>query len=426
MPIIKPFRGILYNKNKTGDIASVAAPPYDVISAKKQDELYRASSYNIVRLILGRRFQQDSLQANRYTRSRDFLAEWLAKGVLIQDAEPALYIYEQYYRENSAKKSRLGFIALMRLEGFSKDGILPHENTFKAPKEDRFNLICETKANLCPIFSLYQDSRRVIKKILLSECKNLKPVIDVSSDGSRHRLWRLTDKKVIGKIQRAMAAKTAFLADGHHRYEVALQFKAKMRKASNGAAGPYDYVMMYFADMDPKALTILAAHRMIKGIGPFKVEDMIDKLKRHFIVRRLNSKSDLTGWLKASRDASRQFGVYADKEAFVIKLKNHASLAEIEPRVRSREWKALDVSILHQLILKKILNISDSEGSVAYTRDPKEAVQEVDNGNYKLAFLLKPTRISQVESIARNKELMPHKSTYFYPKPLSGLVINKL
>ena len=407
-------------------MASVTAPPYDVISPEAQEELYKASPYNVVRLILGRRSARDGLRCNRYTRARYYFTEWLDKGILAQDAKPALYIYKQDYAQDGAKKSRIGFIALMRLEGFSKKGILPHENTFSSPKEDRSNLIRATGANLSPVFSIYQDSRHVVKNTLLSNTRNLKPDIDIFRDGSRHRLWRLTDEKNIAGIQRAMAAKTAFIADGHHRYEAALQFKDEMRKLHHGASGGYDYVMMYFTDMDPGALTILAAHRIIKEIPYTRAEDVIDRLKGHFVIKNLSSGKRLLHWLKISKDSSKQFGLYMDKKAFVIKLKNSGALSELEAGGRSDEWKALDVSILHQLILEKALHISGREGNIAYAQDPKEAIQKVDRSDYRLAFFLNPTKISQVEAIARKKELMPHKSTYFYPKLLSGLVFNQV
>jgi uncharacterized protein (DUF1015 family) len=239
-------------------------------------------------------------------------------------------------------------------------------------------------------------------------------------------MWRLTDGAIVKRIESAMRDKTIFIADGHHRYEVALQFREKMRGVHGGAAGPYDYVMMYFTDMDPKGLTILAAHRVIKEIGPLGAEAIVGALRKYFLVKRLDSAKEIFTWLKRSKNLSRQFALYIDKKAYSIKLRDEKFLNDVNLGGKSRQWKTLDVSILHHLILRKVLGISDEEGSVVYTRDPKEAILLVDRGGYKTAFLLNPTKISQVESIASNKELMPHKSTYFYPKLLSGLVINRL
>ena len=223
-----------------------------------------------------------------------------------------------------------------------------------------------------------------------------------------------------------MRDKTIFIADGHHRYEVALKFRDEMRKSRGGAPGEYDYAMMYFSDMDPDSLTILAAHRMIKDAGCLSEEEAIVPLKRYFRIETLASKQKLLSWLEASKDLSGQFGLYMKRHSYVIRLKSFRYIGEMDAPGYSRDWKSLDVSILHGLILKKLLEVSDREGNVAYTHDPREAIRGVGGGRYEMAFLLAPTKISQVEAIARNGERMPHKSTYFYPKLLSGLVINKL
>jgi uncharacterized protein (DUF1015 family) len=426
MAFVKPFRGIVYNKDKIARIEAVVAPPYDVISLAMQDELYAASPYNIVRAEFGKGFQGDDRHHNKYTRARGFLSKWLKEGILIPDPKSAMYIYAQEYREDGLRKSRVGFISLMKLEDFAKKGVLPHERTFKEPKADRFRLICETRFNLSPIFSLYKDKGGLTRRILLSECDRVPPFIALHADNVAHKVWRLTDEKRIRSVQSAMRDRAIFIADGHHRYEVALQFRERMRRRFRGKPGAYDYVMMYFADMDPRGMTILSAHRMIKDIGSLARGDVAAMLKRHFTVKRLGSAKGLIAWLKRAKTLSGQFGLYIGGDAYVMKLKHVSYVDEMDIEDRSREWKTLDVSILHHLILRKILKVSDAEGNVVYTRDPEEAIQEVDRGNYTLAFLLNPTKISQVESIARNKELMPHKSTYFYPKLLSGLVLNKL
>ncbi len=425
MAIIKPFRGLVYNQEEISQAADVVAPPYDVISPEMQDELYSRSPYNVVRLELGKEFPKDNARNNRYARAKGFLEAWLNESILIQDREPALYVYAQNYSEGGRKKSRVGFIALMKLEDFTGKKVLPHENTFKEPKEDRFRLIRHTAANISPIFSLYNDKGKV-RPVLLSQRAKAPPFIDIHSDDVRHRVWRLTDEARIKKVARAMRSAPIFIADGHHRYEVALQFRNEMRRVHKDAPGAYDYVMMYFADMDPAGMTILAAHRLIKDIGALTEDIVVARLRRYFTVTRLNAPGSLYAWLEKSKHLSHQFGLYMDRDAYMIKLRDARSLHEMGLRDKSEEWKALDVSCLHHLVLKKILDVRDAEGNVVYTRDPREAVREVDEGRYRMAFLLNPTKMSQVESIARNRELMPHKSTYFYPKLLSGLVINQL
>lgn len=426
MAIVKPFQGVVYNRAKAGHVKDVLAPPYDVISPGQQNELYSRSPYNVVRLILGKVSPRDTARNNRYTRARQYLARWLGDSVLATDRDGAIYVYSQDYREDAKAKRRTGFIALMKLETSAGKKVLPHERTFAAPKEDRLKLIEATGCNLSPIFTLYKDEGGRVGQVLRSHCRKEIPFIDVSLEGVRHRFWRLTDKTSIAGIARAMRGRSIFIADGHHRYEVALKFRERMRAASRGKPGAYDYVMMYCTDMAPRGMTILAAHRMIRDIGAREGSDVIDALRRCFRVKEMRGASELVGWLKRSKDTSGRFGLFMRSGAYVVSLKGDQYLREMDVPGRSKEWKRLDVSILHHLILKKLLAVSDEEGNVAYTRDPKEAVEEVRRGNFALTFLMNPTKISQVEAIARHEELMPHKATYFYPKLLSGLVINRV
>ncbi len=412
MPVIKPFRGIIYNKEKPVRIKDVVAPPYDVISSNMRDELYRASPYSIIRIILGKELPGDTASRNKYTRAREFLSKWLNKGILVYDKAPALYVYIQDYKEDGRGKKRVGFISLMHLEAFSKHGVRPHENTFSKPKADRFRLIARTHSNLSPIFSLYNDGKGTVRRLLTAQCRRVRPFIDIYSEGMRHRIYQVTDADAIRRVEAVMRKKPVFIADGHHRYEVALKFQREMRRLHHGAAGIYDYVMMYFCDMNPRGMTILATHRIIKDIGSLKPADITKRLKGYFTIKKCKGAKDLLRRLKGSKGLSHHFGLYFSKEAYLIRMKKNV--------------KGLDVSILHDLILKRILNISDAEGNVVYTRDPKEAIRAVASGRFKIAFLLNPTKVSEVESIASARGRMPHKSTYFYPKLLSGLVINKL
>jgi len=424
MATIKAFRGILYNHEKIRDRAKVVAPPYDVISPTMQDRLYRAHPNNIIRLILGKKKKSDNERENQYTRSRDYFSDWLSNEMLVRDRQEALYLYGHDYREDGAAKSRVGFIGLLKLEKFSKKGVLPHEHVFSIPKADRLRLIQEVRANLSPIFSLFEDDNGRITKVLLAGIRAHRPVLDVSIDGVRHRLWKLTDEKTIAVLKKAFRSKRIFIADGHHRYSVALAYRDLMKRSGEHLAA-HDYVMMYLTAMNEHSLTILPSHRMVHDIKGLTRSDILGHLKDHFDAQEVSGKQRLlAGLKKGSRGDKHVFGLFMDKRFYLIRMKNTRSLDGIDVPGTSRQWKRLDVSILHYLILRKLLGLDDSEGNVSYTRDADEATREVSRGTYALAIFLNPTRIQSVEAIARNGELMPHKATYFYPKLLSGLVLN--
>jgi len=255
MPQIKPFRGVLYNSKKV-DSPTVVAPPYDVISPQIQDELYRANEYNIIRLILGKEEAADSKRSNKYKRANRFFTKWLNNKILIQDTKPSVYVYSQEYFHKDKKRVRLGFIARMRIEDPRKSKVLPHEYTFAKPKQDRLQLIRETKANLSPIFTLFQDEGNKVISILKGAIKK-RPIFDIEYEGVRNKVWRLADKGSIKKIQAVIDDKDIYIADGHHRYEVAVSYRDEMRKKqqrqkSNG----HNYVMMYLSPLNQKGVTV--------------------------------------------------------------------------------------------------------------------------------------------------------------------------
>lgn len=444
MPQIEPFKGILYNPKKV-NISKVVAPPYDVISPAMQDELYRADKHNIIRLILGKEEPLDSDINNKYKRAAAFFNKWIGEGVLSQDERPAVYVYLQEYSHGEEKKKSIGFVTRIKLEDQEKSKVLPHEKTFAKPKQDRLNLVREVKANLSPIFTLFQDDKNSVTAIL-KKAVSKRPVFDFSYDGVRHKFWRLDDERLIKDIKKLMRHKDIFIADGHHRYAVSAMYREEMRtktqnsKVKTSAVGGstsggqnlsegYDYGMMYFAPISEKALTILATHRMIKGID-IDIEEAVSKLGEYFNVETLDSAAALLKRMAMAKRGEKLFGMYPrDKKFYLLKLKKGVNLDKLIKEDRTPAWKRLDVSILQGLILDHILGLKshvEIEGNVVYTRDPMEAVSEVDNGSCSIVFLLNPTKISEVKEIAKLGDKMPHKSTYFYPKLLSGLVINKL
>lgn len=425
MAIIKPLRGYIYNTRKIKNIGAVLAPPYDVISPAMQDELYKKDKYNIVRLILGKDEPSDTKSNNKYTRAKLFLDAFIKDGMLARDDKPAIYVYSQEYAVPEGKKNRIGFIALMKLEDREGNKVLPHERTFKNPKTDRLRLIRQVNANLSPIFSLFEDKDNKVTAILERETKE-DPVFDVLFEDVRERLWRISDAAVIADIQAAMADKHIFIADGHHRFEVAMAFRDEMRlkTKSTSTEEPYDYVMMYFASLDDDRLTIMPTHRIIRDCSLTK-EKALELLEKHFKVGKFN---DFKAMLSAQENvkAGYAFGAYfGGSDYYLLNLEDISDINRFIKLDRSINWKKLDVSILHNFVLKRILKIKETDGNISYLRDADLAAEKVGSGEYKLALFLNPTKLEQVRNIAQAGEKMPHKSTYFYPKLLSGVVVNK-
>lgn len=416
MPIVRPFRAVRYNTEKLKDIAKVIAPPYDVIPKDLQDRLYRASPNNIVRLILNKITPKDTRSDNRYTRAKRLFDLWIRNNILIRDKRDSFYIYSQKYKDAGRPVEQIGFLGLMGLETAGKDKILPHENTLAAPKEDRLKLTREVRANLEPIFVLYEDGK--VTKLLKKCCSEEKAVMDVIWEDVRHRVWRLEDPGIIRAIESNMKGKNIFIADGHHRYEVAKMY------ARESGTDTSQYIMVYFVESDEKMLTVLPAHRLIKEMNGLRKDDIIKRLNAFFHIEKVSGLKPMMARLGSLR-AAHAFAMYLGKKnLYVLRLKNiEASDSVIKDKPEA--WKHLDVSILHLFIFQHVLGIRDDDENIEFLKDPAKAVEAVDSGKFKAAFFLNPTKVSEVKKIAKLGERMPRKSTYFYPKQLSGLVIYK-
>ncbi len=425
MADIRPFKGVVYNKEKIGNLSKVVAPPYDIIPKEMQNELYRASPYNIVRLELGKIKSSDSPRNNRYTRARGYLASWLKNKQMIRDGKDAIYVYSQKYREGAKVIDRIGFIALMSLCE-KKKKVLPHENTLLAPKVDRLDLMRKVKANLSPIFVLYEDNAHTILKILKNISLAKRPFIDISFEGIRNRAWRLDDEARIKKIRLIMRNANTFIADGHHRFEVTRMYSkelsnTKAPKALKESAG---YVMVYFVESKEDILTVLPAHRLPKDIGGLKQEEILERLSEFFLVERAGSLNAMMAKMNSLRNA-HAFGMHLGRGRFyILKLKK---MDEVDKAVKNKPkaFKELDVTILHLFIFQHVLDIRDDDDNVEFVKSPRQAARFVDESKFKVAFFLNPTKVTQVKRIASLGEKMPRKATYFYPKPVSGIVINK-
>ncbi|MBI5887279.1 MAG: DUF1015 domain-containing protein [Deltaproteobacteria bacterium] len=461
MAEIVPFRGLLYNSEKVGDLAKVMAPPYDVISPKMQDEFYQRHPNNIVRIDLSKAEADDKEGSDKYTRAAAELAKWIKAGVLQRDERPAIYYYTQSYRLSGGVHTRKGFIALSKIEEFGKGRIHAHEQTLSGPKADRLRLMQACDANLSCIFSLYSEPQLALNKIFEKEVKNEVPAVDVVDDNDvENRLWRVDDPDVIRRVMEGMHDKPLFIADGHHRYETAINYRNLMRGKTPDFTGhePFNYVMMYFSNMDDEGMTIWPTHRVVhgikgsnpsKGLSPLRGFDpaaFLDECRNYFNVEDYAFTEGKDSAIKmnflkriesAGKDASA-FGLYMRgvNAYYVLVLKSRDVMEKVFADTIPDVFKNLDVTVLHSLILSKILGITkeaqEKQENLIYVKSPEEALSAVHKGvapredANQIAFLLNPTKIEQVKSVALAGHVMPQKSTYFYPKLLTGLVINPL
>jgi len=462
MAKITPLRGILYNPEMIGDLARVMAPPYDVISPDLQDTLYKRHPYNMVRLIQGKVYPDDRPGRDRYTRASEWFRRWQEEGVLVRDKRPSLYYYTQTYRlewgyENNlpsppfskggkggfqGERTRRGFIALVRLEDFTSGVVIPHERTLFGPKRDRLILLEATRANLCPVFSLYPEPQKTINN-LLEENTPGPPLYEVTDDERViNRLWRVTNAKVIKRVVDGMADKPLFIADGHHRYETALRFRDIMRERVKGFTGEevFNYVMMYLCNMDDEGIEILPTHRVIHGIPGFIPRAFLVNCSHFFDIEEI--RFDITtepgirkAFYRRVEERGREtnaFGLFIRglDSYFVLTLKDRDVMGNVFGDTIPEVYRSLDVTILHSLILQRLLGIDhqaqERETNIIYVRGRDEALELVRKEERQLAFILNPTRMEEIKAVALSGHVMPQKSTYFYPKPLTGLVINPI
>lgn len=414
MALVKPFRGIRYTLGNA-EIPLVVTPPYDVISPQDQEKYYLQSEYNVVRLILGKQSEDDTPDNNRYTRARDCLESWRTQRVLIQDERDSLYIYQQKFND----KIRRGFIALMKLEDFSKGTVIPHERTLSGPKVDRLELMRATRANFGLVFLLYSDPEGRIDSLLDHRVKT-SPIMDFEfQDGIRNTLWSIDEPMDIQRIQKIMEDQVVYIADGHHRYETRLGFRDEAAAKNESAT----YGLMAFFNMDNPGLEIYPTHRLICGLKKFNPLELTKKLEDFFVVQSVQGKTEFLATLKSG--GKHCFGLYWPSNYLILTLRDESLAIKFGNPSRSTDWNLLDVSILHFLIIEKLLEIDEIEEHLRYTRIDDEAIQKVNLGEYQLALFLNATSIEEFKAIASNRERMPQKSTYFYPKLMSGLVIYK-
>lgn len=423
MAEIAPF-GALRFTEKAGKIDQLVCPPYDIISDEQRKAYLSTNAHNIIRLELPREGE------NPYAQAGQTLNRWLEEGVLACDEQPALYLYEEEFTHRDQRMRFSGVICRVKLEEFSKGVVLPHEETLSKAKTDRLNLMRATGCNFSQIYSLYHDEDGVTAG-RLAVCREEKPLIELTDgEGVTHRLWMVCDPQVIDAVVGDFSNRKLYIADGHHRYETALNYRNERRQQGLSVKGDAcDSVMMMLVDMENPGLVVYPTHRIVRDLERFHEEEVIAACGEYFDVERDVALADVSGRLDvAYAEGKKAFALYAGGSASLLVLRDESVMADLLPGA-SAALRGLDVSILHSLVLERIFGIDKAnmanQLNLTYTRVAEEAIGAVDAGQANCCFLLNPTRVSEIRDVAAAGEKMPQKSTYFYPKLITGLVMNR-
>lgn len=433
MAQIRPFAGIHYSRRADLKFSDVIAPPYDVLDEKGKSRLLAASPDNIVNIDLPFLPAKAAGPDEVYAQSAATMRDWLARGILERDTRPATYVYSQTYEHAGRVFHRRGFIALVRLAEFGKGQVVPHEKTYKGPIEDRLKLMRATRAQLSPIFGLFSDPRNQVTNLLYS--KVARPYLSGTLEGVKNDLWTIIDAEVENQLIDLMKEKPIYIADGHHRYTTALQYQKEMVEQNGGPLPPNhpaNWCMFVLVGMQDPGLLILPTHRLIGGLQGFDITAFTAALGDNFEVITTPLRPDHVDELAETLGGypGHNFGLYdgATKKLYVLRLKNEQILKQFEPN-QSDAWRKLDVAILQRYLLDEVLQPKFAAGkelTKGYTADPNTVASQVDGGAYQIALLLKPTPLHALEELGKQGEVMPQKSTYFYPKLATGMVINPL
>jgi len=428
MADLLPFRALRYDLQRV-TAAQVVTQPYDKITPAMQERYYAASPYNLFRIILGRREPTDNTAHNVYTRAAAYSREWRAQGILRHDSFPSFYAYCQAFRAHSGTSfERRGFIALGRVEDYSAKVVFRHEQTLSEPKADRLDLLRATRVHYEQLFLLYEDSGEI--DALLKSGSQTAPAIDVADEyGVAHRVWQISDRGVIAAVQEKMRDKKLVIADGHHRYETALNFRNECRAAATGGSdslAPFEYVMMTFVNLNDPGLLVLPTHRVVHFLNSFSADDFQNSSHAFYAVDEVDPALDGARATALLRERARGrialLAVTANR-AFVLHSPRTAA-AQLLAGLTLRQ-QSLDVVQLHKCLLEGVLKLSEesirNQQNLRYLRDASEALAQVRSGAANIAFLMNPCPVQQVRDVAFAGEVMPQKSTDFYPKLLSGL-----
>jgi uncharacterized protein (DUF1015 family) len=435
MARILPFQGIHYNPDKINSFAEVTTPPYDVISPAKRDAFHERHPHNVVRLILGKATDTDTPEDNPHTRAAACYRQWLASGVLEKAPVPALYLTAVEFPVGGQRFRRYGLIARVALEPFEKRIVLPHERTFSKVKSERLELLKRCHANFSPIFALYTDPGDILKTLVAASTP-FSAEMDFTDDaGHRHLMWRLTDPDLHRLIEKAFQDHPLFIADGHHRYETALNYRNWLQQTQPNFndSHPANFIMMSLSSVDDPGLVILPAHRILTEVPPETITAFLPKAAPYFDMETLpagpEGRAKLADRMAAGTESRIGAVMKNDPSYYVLTLKpgtmDRLFHEELPPALRD-----LDVTVLTRLIFMEILGFDqqklDNEKTISYTSEADAALDTVESAEGDMGFILKPTSIAQVRRVAEEGLIMPRKTTYFYPKVLTGQVLNDL
>jgi uncharacterized protein (DUF1015 family) len=433
MPEIQAFRGIRYNLGRVGSLSDVVSPPYDVIGPEFQAELYDKHPNNYVRIDLNKiEPGDDDEKNNRYTRAAHFFREWMMQGVLFTEADPAVYIYYQDFTYAGTTYTRRGFLARQKVSPFGEGQVFPHEETMPGPKADRLMLMHVCKANLSPVFGLYPDPKKEAEHLLDKTVADKTPLAAVDKDGVRHRLWPVTDVSFVNTLTGLMGPKPIFIADGHHRYETSCKYRDEMYDSGFlSKEHPANYTLMMFVAMEDPGLIVMPTHRLFTGVPDMTAAELAAKLGDCFTCKTSGEGPELAPsvWEDIETgDNQGVIGLYTRKDnrwtVAALTPAGKARMAEVA-KDHNEDWRELGVSLLHRLIMADRLGCTNLP-KPNYVHLVEEVVEELKTGGYPLAALVMPATVDNVRQLSLRGERMPAKSTYFYPKLLSGLVINPL
>ena len=402
MAEIRPFNGIRYSK---GNITNIICPPYDVISPEEKKKLQKLSAHNIINIELS----DPKGKKNKYQNAADIFNVWLKSGVLVKDAAPALYFYEQTFKDHGVKMTRRGFFAALKLDNphSGKGSVKPHEKTLAGPKADRLKLLKAVKSNISPIFGLFDDGKKVMVNLCKKISKKSPAATATDKEGTFHKLWVVTDKDILAKVQKYLSAKKMFIADGHHRYETAWNYSQEMKKKDKkySAAKDYNFVLTYLCPMEDPGISIWPTHRVIA-----EPKDFEENIEKYFDV------CPAKDFAKLSKKEIQPLLVYKNGKSRTLIIKKEAALKKAMPD-KGKAYRSLAVSALHYVLMPKI-----DANEFVYVKNDKEAIALAKKTG-KIAIIVPATPVSSLKAISLNNEMMPQKSTYFYPKLASGIVI---
>ena len=426
MAEITPFQGIRYNQQKIKNMEDVICPPYDVITPEEQKTYYNRSEYNIIRLEHGLINPDDNPSNNKYIRARDTLTRWLSEQILKTDNDHTFYIYEQGFKYKDSFKKRVGLIACVRLEPWSNKVILPHENTMTGVKSDRLELMKATNCNISPVLCLYDDPGYRVTKLIAEKMLPGRLLVNINNGIESHRIWKANEPEFTQRVSHFMLTKSIYIADGHHRYETALAYQNE--RATGDAAGTrgneaYNYIMMTLVSFSDPGIVMLPVHRVVKNIPDIIIEELKKRLPEFFEV---NKHQITESRLSDNRGTDIKVIGLEENTIWSLKLIPSISLADIITEPHSPVYQRLDISILEHIIMEILLAPANKEENLVYTPDSSTAWNMVKSGQAKLAFLLNSLPVTTIKTITDKNDRMPRKSTYFYPKLPTGLVLNRL